>query len=143
MIMKKIHVKIKERSKQKSKTTIICIISIFAFSFLCLDIFLFVNIKEKNKTIESLTSEISQSKKYKSLYNEINSKYENTNDKNSRILDFYDDYIVIVPDNGSDCYHQYGCFDSITSTGNYKVYSLVEAKKSGLKPCPKCINSKN
>lgn len=145
--MKKIQVKIKENSKIKATNgflrILISIISLFSLLLICLNIFLYNDVKNKKLKIVSLNSELSQNKNYKSLYEDINSRFDNINSKNSDILNFYDDYVVIVPNNENGCYHQYGCYDSITSSGKFKVYYLEEAQQLGYKSCPKCINHEN
>lgn len=86
----------------------------------------------------------SYQKEYKNLEKENEDLKLKQSDKLTNALNFYDDYIVIVPYNAKGemdtCYHQYGCFDSILSGGKFEVYTLKEAKSAGYKPC-ECVDS--
>ena len=84
---------------------------------------------------------------YKNAYKELEEKCNELrleqDDKLTNALNFYDNYIVIVPyglSGKTDThYHQYGCSDSILSGGKFEVYTLKEAKQAGFKPCD-CID---
>lgn len=49
---------------------------------------------------------------------------------------FYHEHAVIVYNDDTKLYHQYGC-----SKGNYWIYNLELAKDKDYTPCPKCLRS--
>lgn len=52
-------------------------------------------------------------------------------------LDFYDTYIVIVPDDGSGLYHKYDCA-YLDRSCDFWAFN-IEAAKNQYKPCSHCI----
>ena len=76
----------------------------------------------KSKRITSLSADV---KKYRARANEYKDK-----------ADFMDDYIVIVPDDGTNLYHSYGC--SKLDTSSFWAFNTEAAKGEGYKPCSKC-----
>lgn len=56
--------------------------------------------------------------------------------KNSRKLNFYENHVVIVADDGTKKYHKYGCDDLDTSS--FWAYNTEAAEGRGYYACPKC-----
>ena len=52
-------------------------------------------------------------------------------------LRFYEKYIVIVPDDGTNKYHIYGC-SRYDETSEFFAFNINAAKGKGYKPCPYC-----
>ena len=109
----------------------------------CFSTFLLVKSKQEfNDTKNELEQLELRFSSYKKSYSELEEKYDNLllkqDDKLTDALNFYDDYIVIVPYSLSGKtdthYHQYGCFDSILAGGKFEVYTLNDAKQKGYKP---------
>ena len=103
--------------------------------------------KELSDTKYTLDQLESRFAGYKTSYKELEKRHDElllkNDEKLTNALNFYDNYIVIVPysSNGKTDthYHQYGCFDSILSGGKFEVYTLNGAKQAGYKPCD-CID---
>ncbi len=51
-------------------------------------------------------------------------------------LDFYEEHVVIVPDDGTRKYHKYGCDDLDTSS--FWAYNTEAAIQKGYRACSKC-----
>jgi hypothetical protein len=57
--------------------------------------------------------------------------------ENQRKLQFYDKHVVIVPNNGTDTYHKWGCSKLDTSVGGW-IYNTEAAVGNGYRACPYC-----
>lgn len=141
--MAKLNVRVKSKKQPFKKTTIaltICCALLFV-SCCVLGVFLYKTIEEmskKNDEVASLNYRIEDIvKRHDSYYSDLEHRYDNINEKLAHALNLYDDYIVIV--SSGNCYHQYGCFHSITSSGKFDVYTIAEAEKAGYTPC-ECID---
>ncbi len=97
--------------------------------------------KELSDTKYNLDQLESRFASYQTSYKELEKRYDELllkqDEKLTNTLNFYDDYIVIVPK--GNCYHQYGCYDSITASGEFDVYEVFEARERGYVPCD-CID---
>lgn len=51
-------------------------------------------------------------------------------------IEFYEEFVVIVPDDGSNLYHKYGCSECDTSS--FRAYNIALAKNEGYNPCSEC-----
>ncbi len=52
---------------------------------------------------------------------------------------FYEEYVVIVPDDGTNRYHVYGC-DRLDKSDSFWAFNTEAAKVKGYKPCPYCCD---
>ena len=133
--------------KKSLPIALICGCSVL-FVLSCFSTFLLVKSKQElhntKHTLDQLESRFSS---YKTSYQELEEKYDalllKQDDKLTNALNFYDDYVVIVPYNSNGKtdthYHRYGCYDSILTGGKFDVYTLDDAKQKGYKPCD-CID---
>ena len=135
--VKKVKVIAKSVKKKQpyKKSTIILAICCATLLAVCgiLGVFLFV----KSDEASSLNQRIKDYEGLEYNYKDLEHRFDNINERLANTKNFYDDYIVIVASDG--CYHQYGCYDSITASGKFKVYTLDSAKQAGYTPCD-CIN---
>jgi hypothetical protein len=56
--------------------------------------------------------------------------------KNSEKLDFFDNYVALVVDDGTGWYHKYECYRF--SGEDFWAYNIDQAKNLGYEPCPVC-----
>ena len=83
------------------------------------------------------------------LSRDLDNKSATINEQNLTIVDqeatiqeqssklwFYEEYVVVVPDDGSELYHTYGCdhFDD----SYFWAFNLAAAEQTGYTPCPYC-----
>lgn len=78
-------------------------------------------LKDKDNRIESLQSEITSLRGYRSA-----------------VKDFYLDSAVMVIEGGGRVYHRYGC-PEIPNTYSYWLYNVDAARESGYRECPTCF----
>lgn len=81
---------------------------------------------------------------------ELTAKIEELNSENSDLkqkqkkleeeIAFYDKYIVFIPNDGTNVYHQYKCEVFQTSNKDWWAYNVEKAKVMNYKPCSKCID---
>ena len=66
--------------------------------------------------------------------------FEEWSDKkyNEEKLQFYDQYIVFVEDDGTNLYHTYDCFKFVKES--FWAYNVDAAFENGYDPCPYCHN---
>lgn len=109
-------------------------------------------ITEKDETIKEQKSEI------QNLQDEANDQQANISELESEIqfiessmedlyyegsaymekAFFMDDHVVIVPDDGSEVYHKYGCPNCDISMNSFWIYNTQAAISWGYTPCPYC-----
>ena len=60
--------------------------------------------------------------------------WQNTHDK----LEFIDDNIVFIEDDGTDQYHKYDCYKFVGN--HYWAHNIEYAEYIGYSPCPICYD---
>lgn len=55
-----------------------------------------------------------------------------------QLLKFYEENVVIIPTNGSNLYHKYGCED--LDTPSLIIYTITQARQLNYAPCKKCYD---
>lgn len=109
---------------------VILSIVIVAVSTLCAVEFIYIRNLEWELYYDELTIESLNNKKL-DLEAEIK--------KNDSKLAFYDSYVVVLPDDGTNTYHKYGCSNLNTSKGVW-ILSNGAAAKEGYTKCTHCID---
>ncbi len=102
-------------------------------------------IKDRDGTISSLNSTIaSQETKIANLNKQVEDLQDDYFDavmenlQQLSKLSFYEDYAVVVPDDGTNLYHTYGC--DYLDTSYFWIYNIEAAIGKGFKPCSHCQN---
>ena len=89
------------------------------------------NINTLNKTIENKNDTIKiKQEQYDNMYDEWYERY--------KTVKFYEDYIVILPNDNSGTYHIYGCKDCNTSS--FWIYTIDDAKAANYQSCNNCCS---
>ena len=96
-------------------------------------------IRVKDSEIVTLKSTIDSRKRDISALQSKIYSLQNENDSLSTSADFMEYHVVIVPDDGSNIYHKYGCPRLNTSSG-FWIYNTENAKYNGYRPCSYCSN---
>ena len=101
------------------------------------------SIKERDDTISSQNSTISSQR---TKISDLNKQIEDLQDdyfdslmENLHQLtkiNFYEKHAVVVPDDGTNLYHTYGC--DYLDTSSFWIYNTEAAISKGFKPCPHC-----
>lgn len=114
----------------------VIILTILVITFAGLNIFQYVRGQEltaKSIELEEYIAEVFESMAKKdsiiATQNTALSKYRSK-------LYFYEKHVVVVPDDGREEYHTYGCSYLDTSSG-FGIYS-IEAAQQKYRPCPYC-----
>lgn len=79
---------------------------------------------------------------YRAKYQRLNSAYDRTLDNYEETEDecnFYREFAVIVPDDGSGLYHRYGCIECDVDNYRFNIFNIDLAEGEGYDPCPECI----
>ena len=100
-------------------------------------------VKERNITISSQKSTISSNKtKITNLENEVSDLESQLSEVRSNSFEqwwklyFYEEHVVVVPDDGTNLYHTYGC--DYLDTSSFWVYNTEAAVNLGYNPCRYC-----
>ncbi len=140
--------KYKRKNKRKTKLIIVVTLMFIVSSLLC---YCAVYAASDFEMLENKYSDVkSEYEILESKYSDINSEYEILKgeytlmeEKYNRIepaYKLYYDNAVILPLDGSNTYHRYGCKE--LNLSSYIIYNINLAKsKSGLKPCPICFET--
>lgn len=93
-------------------------------------------VDEKTQTIDKLNQEIDDQDATIQEQNLTIVDQEATIQEQNSKLWFYEEYVVVVPDDGSELYHTYGCdhFDD----SYFWAFNLAAAEQKGYAPCPYC-----
>lgn len=113
--------------KKKKKGVLWIVLAAVSFGlFLAAAVFCFV-LKDESESYLSLYRASSHNlNQLKEEYDQIKPEY-----------DFYHKHAVVVPDDDSGLYHQYGC-EEISDDKGFWIYNS-EAADSKYQPCPKCM----
>ncbi len=100
-------------------------------------------ITSQSESIDSYKSIIDY---YENTTTSLRSEIDSLNAKNadligriidkSNIIDFYEEFAVVVPDDGSNLFHTYGCDD--LGFSDFWIYNRQAALDLGYEPCPYC-----
>lgn len=95
------------------------------------------DLQTQNKSLQTENENLKT--KNKNLQSEIDSleeRYDDYWDKSFKLW-FYEEYVVVVADDGTNKYHKYGCEDF---DGDFWAFNVEAAKGKGYKACKKCID---
>lgn len=71
-------------------------------------------------------------------------RLQKENDDMRAEIRFYENHVVLVPDDGSNEYHTYGCvwrkYYETTYKKTYRIFTTEAAKSKGYKPCSSCCD---
>lgn len=91
-------------------------------------------LKNRAATLESIiASKMEVIKENESQISEM----ENTLSKTRSGIEFLEEYVVIVSDDGTNFYHKYDCDD--LDLDSFWVFNPEAAEENGYIPCPKCF----
>lgn len=140
----------KNKSPQKRFSAAIPILSVILLfcCMLCFDFYFRAKDKNEYRALEEVVSKLESEKL--ALNDEISAlnrkisgldyavyALENQISKNEDKLNFYDEFVVFVVDDGSNWYHKYGCelFE-----GDFWAYNVDNAEHKGYIPCKVCFD---
>lgn len=72
----------------------------------------------------------------------INNELAASKSKNAKLskkIDFYEKHIVIIPRDGTELYHLYGCSNLSINTNPFSISTQKAAQSKGYHACSKCI----
>ena len=147
--------KIKQPVFRKIKWKVVCniVVSLSLIASVLVNFALYVTAEEFSATATNLEAMIAektenenaQAKKIEELQHIIVKQSQETQNysdfwaDNYEKVEFIDEYVVFIEDDGTDLYHKYECY---RFTGNYFwAYNVEAAIGSGYEPCDHCFGS--
>lgn len=119
------------------KTFLVIMLCILLFLSLALNILLCFIIADLRENSVTLTRENSTLRSEKDQLNTTNTTLNSTISKYKKEIDFYNKYVVLVADDGTDLYHHYNCY-YFQACDSFWIYYVKEAEDKGFSPCPDC-----
>jgi len=98
-------------------------------------------LSDKDEEIQQLQSDLDAVQTLEADYAALQADYTELQDYVNGVsekLDFFDRYAVIVPNDGSNIYHKYGCADCNIS-GEFWIFNIDYAEYLEYTPCPDCV----
>lgn len=136
----------------------VCIITIFAVMILTLaglNVYQYINyndyiiktdatMQELNNEIDNLNSTIKSKTQTINYWRGLYNSQENTfNSGNNEDLEWYEENVAVIYDNGTNLYHKHRCLSAIKTNRNvgcnsYWIYNIEAAEQKGYTKCPDC-----
>jgi RNA polymerase subunit RPABC4/transcription elongation factor Spt4 len=135
--------KIKKKVNAKKPLKIATIVLAIAFAIVAgLSVYQYFAVKDTiasyRNSVDSLRTENSKFDSTIKSQNETITNQNGTIYDLKRTLSFYEQHAVVVPDDGTNLYHTYGC--DYLDTSSFWIYNTEAAIDEGFKPCPHCQN---
>jgi len=96
-----------------------------------------------NQTLSRTEANLSASR---SIAQDLQAKLSDKNTEISELsedLQFFNKYVVFVPDDNTRIYHKYDCPKRTAKSTSFWAYNVEAAKSTGYKPCEECCPSTN